>query len=246
MPGFPVRSDSCQSRYSDPGEVIASSPAPGTSSQDRLMRRQCVRRDRAAIGDREIGVGLPAREANTRRRQCPRSAPCRAGARAGRPAGSRGGNRPNWPFSRWISSSAQRSSTASSSANAGSNAMSPGWPMPISGSIDRLVRAALGGQGQAGRGRDQDEPRILVEAVIERVEAALDERIVHGADRQQPRAEQRPRQPQRREQQKQIALGDAEFEMLAAAAPSPSAAPRRHFPRGTCRRARCGRKCRGG
>ena len=28
----PVRSESCQSRYSDPGEVTASSPAPGTSS----------------------------------------------------------------------------------------------------------------------------------------------------------------------------------------------------------------------
>jgi len=47
------------------------------------------------------------------------------------------------------------------------------------------VRAALGRERDAGRRRGEDEARVLVTGVVERIEAALDERIVQRADRQQ-------------------------------------------------------------
>ena len=46
----------------------------------------------------------------------------------------------------------------------------------------RLVRAALRRQGDSRRGRHEDEAGVLVERVVERVEAALDERVVDGPD----------------------------------------------------------------
>ena len=55
--------------------------------------------------------------------------------------------------------------------------------------VDRLVGAAFRAKGDArGRG-DQHEARILVAGVIERIEAAGDERVVDGADWEQPLAE---------------------------------------------------------
>ena len=53
---------------------------------------------------------------------------------------------------------------------------------------DRLVRAAFGRERDAGRRRHQDEARLLVAGVVQRIEAARDERIVQRADRQQPLA----------------------------------------------------------
>src|SRR5207248_7243221 len=79
---------------------------------------------------------------------------------------------------------------------------------------ERLVGAAFGRQGDAGWGRHQDKARVLVAGVVQYIEAALDERVVEGADRQEPRAEERTGQTQRRELQKKIAFGDAELDVL--------------------------------
>src|SRR5205814_5727030 len=86
----------------------------------------------------------------------------------------------------------------------------------------RLMRAAFRSEGNAGGGGDQNEAGVLVERVIQRVEAALDERVVERADRQQPRAEQRPGEAERGEQQEQIALRDAELDVLALRRHSPA------------------------
>src|SRR6185437_14365344 len=56
---------------------------------------------------------------------------------------------------------------------------------------------------------------VLVAGVVERIETAGNEGIVERADRQQALAVDRVRQAQRREQDEQIVLGDAELEMLA-------------------------------
>ena len=77
------------------------------------------------------------------------------------------------------------------------------------------MRAAFGRQCDPGRGRHQDKPRILVAGIVQRILSALDEWVVECADRQQPRAEQRPGQPERGELQEQIALGDAELDVLS-------------------------------
>ena len=53
--------------------------------------------------------------------------------------------------------------------------------------IDRLVGAALRPQRHPARRRDEQEAGVLVAGVIERIEAAGDERVVDGADREQPR-----------------------------------------------------------
>ena len=77
------------------------------------------------------------------------------------------------------------------------------------------MRAAFAGERDAGRRRHQDEARILVAGVIERIEAARDERIVERADRQQPFAVDAVRQAERRQQDEQVHLGDAELDVLA-------------------------------
>ena len=87
--------------------------------------------------------------------------------------------------------------------------------------IDGLVRPALRPQRQARRRRDQQEPRVLVTAVIERIETARDERVVDRADRQQAFAEQRGGQAQRREHQEQVVFRDAQFDVLARLVPLP-------------------------
>ena len=121
-------------------------------------------------------------------------------------------------------SNAWRSRIASSSTCAGSKLASRSAAMPISGVLMRLVLPALRRQGQAGRRGDQQEPRVLVAGVDQRIEAAVDERIVHRADRQQPRAGHRRRQPGRAQQQEQVLLGDAQLDVLALSATCPSAA----------------------
>ena len=68
----------------------------------------------------------------------------------------------------------------------------------------------------------QEETRILVTGVDERIQAAIDERIVDRADRQQPRPVQRMAQSGGAQQQKQVLLGDAEFDMLARGAHPPA------------------------
>ena len=54
--------------------------------------------------------------------------------------------------------------------------------------VDALVLPALRRQRQPARRGDQQEARVLVAGVDQRIEAAVDERIVDRADRQQPRA----------------------------------------------------------
>ena len=61
--------------------------------------------------------------------------------------------------------------------------------------VDRLVRAALRPERQARRRSDEQEARILVAGVIERIEAARDEGIVDRADREQPRPERSAASP---------------------------------------------------
>ncbi len=80
--------------------------------------------------------------------------------------------------------------------------------------VDRLVLAALRRQRQTRRRGHQQEPRVLVAGIDQRIETAVDERIVHRADRQQPRAGHRRRQSRRAQQQEQVLLGDAEFDVL--------------------------------
>ena len=80
---------------------------------------------------------------------------------------------------------------------------------------DRLMRAALGRERHARRRRHQNEAGVLVAGVVQRIEPAGDERIVERADRQQPLAVDRMRQAERRQQDEQIHLGDAELDVLA-------------------------------
>ena len=81
--------------------------------------------------------------------------------------------------------------------------------------------AAFRRQREARRRRHQQEARVLVAGVVEGIETAHDEGVVERADRQQTHAEQRMRQPERRQQDEQVVLGDAELDVLAL---------RRHHP----------------
>ena len=87
---------------------------------------------------------------------------------------------------------------------------------------DRLVRAAFARERDAGGRRDEDEARLLIAGVVQRIEAARDERIVQRADREQPLAIDRVRQAERRQRDEQVVLGDAELDVLARAARIPS------------------------
>ena len=75
------------------------------------------------------------------------------------------------------------------------------------------MRAAFRRQGQPAWRRHQHEPRILIAGIVQRIEPAGDEGVVERADRQEPRAEQRLGQSERRQQQEQIVFGDAELDM---------------------------------
>src|SRR5947207_10117158 len=77
------------------------------------------------------------------------------------------------------------------------------------------MRPALRRQRNARWRCHHHEPRILVAGVVQRIEAALDEGIVQGRNRQQPFAVDMMRQPERRHQDEQIHFGDAEFDVLA-------------------------------
>jgi len=81
--------------------------------------------------------------------------------------------------------------------------------------VGGLMLAALRRQGDPRRGGDEKKTRILVAGIIKRVVPAIDERIVHRADGQQPRAVKLVRQPGGAEQKKQALLGDAQLYVLA-------------------------------
>ncbi len=89
------------------------------------------------------------------------------------------------------------------------------------GRIDRLVRAAFGAERDAARRRDEQEARILITGVVEAIEAAGDERVVKRSDREKARSEQVAGEAGRREHQEEIALGDAELDMLPIVVAAP-------------------------
>jgi hypothetical protein len=105
---------------------------------------------------------------------------------------------------------------------------------------DRLVGAALRGQRGARRGGDQEEARALVAGVDQRIEAAVDERVVERADRQQPRAEQVVGEAEGGQRGEQVVLGDAELEVLALGPLAPVGGGGHLLGCGTRRRARGG------
>ena len=79
---------------------------------------------------------------------------------------------------------------------------------------DGLMRAAFWGQCDPGRCADQDEPRILIAGVVQRIERARNKGIIHCADGDQPFAKQRMRQACGSKKQHQIHLGNAQLNML--------------------------------
>lgn len=81
--------------------------------------------------------------------------------------------------------------------------------------VDRLVGAALRRQCQTRGCADQQEAAVRVAAIIERIEAARNERIIDRAHWQQPRAEMRRGQTQRGQHQEEVVLRDPQFDMLA-------------------------------
>ena len=81
--------------------------------------------------------------------------------------------------------------------------------------VDRLVRAAFGAERDPARRRDEQETRVLIAGVIERIEAAGNERIVERADGEQAGIEQVAGEAGGGEHQEQVALGDAELNVLA-------------------------------
>ena len=62
---------------------------------------------------------------------------------------------------------------------------------------DRLVRAAFRRQRDPRRRAGDDEARVLVAGVVQRIEPARDERVVQRADGKQPLAVDRMRQAKR-------------------------------------------------
>src|SRR5579862_1899927 len=77
------------------------------------------------------------------------------------------------------------------------------------------MSATLWTQSDPGGSSNDDEPRVLVAGIVEGIEPALDKWIVERADRQQPLAEDRMRETERRQQREQIHLGDTKLDMLA-------------------------------
>ena len=183
-------------------EVTASSPTSRRSSRHQADGLDRLGRDRAGVGDDDLAVrsrlaqpvgavddalaqlrrhlaldllDRPRREAQIDRAAGLVAQPVALGRlRRRRPSG--------------CSRSANAMIAASSSTKAGSNAGEPVLRHADQRLRDRLVRAAFRRQRDAGRRRHQNEARILVAGVVERIEAARDERIVQRADRQQPLA----------------------------------------------------------
>ena len=84
--------------------------------------------------------------------------------------------------------------------------------------IDRLVRTAFGPERDPAWRRDKQEAGVLVTGVVERIEAAGDERVVERADGKEAGTEQVAGEAGGGEHQEKIALGNAELDMLAVVA----------------------------
>ncbi|MDF2582926.1 MAG: hypothetical protein K0R33_1569 [Mycobacterium sp.] len=81
--------------------------------------------------------------------------------------------------------------------------------------LDRLMRTALRGKSDARRRADQDRLPAGVDAVGPRLQGALDERVIHHADREQRLSPPAPGGAEFTHQSHQIGLGDPEFHVLA-------------------------------
>ena len=77
------------------------------------------------------------------------------------------------------------------------------------------MRATLGCQGHATGCSGNDEPRSGVHRIDEGIQAAKDEWVIHRSDGNEWLTGQIPRKPQLTEQQEQIHLRDAQFDVLA-------------------------------
>jgi hypothetical protein len=110
--------------------------------------------------------------------------------------------------------------TASSSAKAGSKRGEAVLRHADQGRGERLVGAALGRQRDAGRRGGEQETRILVAGIVQRIEAAGDERdrtACRPGTRRPPNRLECDR-PSAASARKRFILGDAELEMLAGRA----------------------------
>ena len=93
---------------------------------------------------------------------------------------------------------------ASSSTKAGSNSRKAVLRDADQRLGDRLMRATFRRQRDARRRRHQDKARVLIAGVIERIEAAGDERVVERSDRNEPLAVDGMRQAERGQRDEQI------------------------------------------
>ena len=82
--------------------------------------------------------------------------------------------------------------------------------------LDGLVRTALGSEGDAGRRADQDRLPPGVDPERPGLQGALDERVVHDADRQQRLSPAVPRGTELAHEADQVGLGDAQLDVLTA------------------------------
>lgn len=81
--------------------------------------------------------------------------------------------------------------------------------------------AALGGEGDAGRGADQERLAARVDAELPGLQGAVDERVVHDADGEQGLAPAAPGGAEFAEEADEVGLGDAEFHVLAGGVLAP-------------------------
>ncbi len=83
------------------------------------------------------------------------------------------------------------------------------------------MSAAFAAERDAARRCDEQEARVLVAGVVEGIETAGNERVVEGADRDQPLAEQIAGEAGGGKHQEQVVLGDSELDVLAAVVGGP-------------------------
>jgi hypothetical protein len=83
------------------------------------------------------------------------------------------------------------------------------------------VCAAFGAERDAAGRSDEQEARILVAGVVERIEAAGDEGVVERADGEEAPGELISGETGGGEHQEKIAFGDAELDVLAFVASAP-------------------------
>ena len=82
---------------------------------------------------------------------------------------------------------------------------------------ERLMRAALAGEGDPGRRAGEDETGARVGRVDDALERAHDERVVDGADRKEPFTLEVPGEAELPEQEDEVHLGDPHLDVLARA-----------------------------